>query len=224
MDFQLDTLEGLKGLKGLEGLKALEGLNGFEGLKGLDGLKGLEGLKALPDFDFQVEKFKAFDFENFKGFEKFKAFDVLAAHKDAFAMHRDVLDSHRDLFAGSGLSFQKDRDSDRQAEAEQRERERETRLYDQAREFLDQGKYDRAIERYTDVIALKGPRADAALYWKAWAQNRAGQRPEALTTISTLAKRLPEEPVPEAGEAARSGDSPRQRSAGAARQSRATTT
>ena len=106
-------------------------------------------------------------------------------------MHRDVLDSHRDLLAGSGLSFQKDRDSDRQAEAEQRERERETRLYDQAREFFDQGKYDRAIERYTDVISMKGPRADASLYWKAWAQNRAGQRPEALTTISTLSRDYP---------------------------------
>jgi HEAT repeat protein len=168
MDFKLDMLEGLKGLDGLKGLEGLERLSGLEGLKALD---------ALPGFAFQ--------------FEKFKAFDVLAAHKDILAAHRDVFAGHKDFLADSGLSFQKDRDTDRQADAEQRERERETRLYDQAREFFDQGKYDRAIERYSDVISMKGPRADASLYWKAWAQNRAGQRPEALTTISTLSRDFP---------------------------------
>jgi HEAT repeat protein len=82
-------------------------------------------------------------------------------------------------------------DQDREREAEQRERERETRIYDQGRESMDEGRYDRAIERFQDVVAMKGARADAALYWKAWAQNKAGQRAEALTTISTLTKEYP---------------------------------
>lgn len=67
-------------------------------------------------------------------------------------------------------------------------RDREARTYEQARAFLDQSKYDRAVERFTDVAAMKGARADAALYWKAWAQNKAGQRAEALTTLSALAR------------------------------------
>ena len=73
-------------------------------------------------------------------------------------------------------------------DAGRQERDREARTYEQARAFLDQSKYDRAVERFADVAAMKGVRADAALYWKAWAQNKAGQRAEALTTLSVLAR------------------------------------
>jgi tetratricopeptide (TPR) repeat protein len=80
---------------------------------------------------------------------------------------------------------------DREKEAEQRERERETRAYEQGREYIDQGRYDRAIERMTDVVSMKGQRADAALYYKAWAQNKSGQRAEALATIAALGRDYP---------------------------------
>jgi HEAT repeat protein len=83
-----------------------------------------------------------------------------------------------------------DRD-DRAKEREERDRDREARVYDQGREFMDDGKYDRAVERFTEVIAMKSPRADAALYYKAWAQNKSGQRPEALATLALLAKDFP---------------------------------
>jgi HEAT repeat protein len=169
LDFQLDSLEDFEGFKNLEGLKGLEGLKALDSLKGLAGLKGLEGLKSM---------------EGFKGLA-----DFADLHQHLFEIDKSF------AFHDSGRTFafqkDKDRDGDRQAELERRERERETRAYDQAREFLDQGKYDRAIERYTDVIAMKGAHADAALYWKAWSQSRAGQRPEALTTISALARDYP---------------------------------
>jgi len=90
------------------------------------------------------------------------------------------------------LAFSQDRDrADREKEAEQREREREKHAYDQGKEYLDDGKYDRAIERLNDVVGMKGPRAEAALYWKAWAQNKAGQRADALTTIAALGRDYP---------------------------------
>ena len=38
---------------------------------------------------------------------------------------------------------------------------------------------------------MKGTRADAALYWKAFSQNRLGQRAEALATIAELTKSYP---------------------------------
>ena len=38
---------------------------------------------------------------------------------------------------------------------------------------------------------LKGTRADSALYWKSYAQNRLGQRAEALATIAELTKSYP---------------------------------
>ena len=37
----------------------------------------------------------------------------------------------------------------------------------------------------------EGTKADAALYWKAYAQNKLGQRPEALATINVLLKDYP---------------------------------
>ncbi len=45
---------------------------------------------------------------------------------------------------------------DREKEAEQRERDRETRVYDQGRDDIDNGRYDRAIERFTDVARDEG--------------------------------------------------------------------
>jgi HEAT repeat protein len=93
------------------------------------------------------------------------------------------------------VDFEQDRDRDpkeREREAEQRERDRETRAYQQGLEYIDQGKYDRAIERLTDVVSMKGPRrAEAALYHKAWAQNKSGQRAEALATVAALGKEYP---------------------------------
>jgi HEAT repeat protein len=79
----------------------------------------------------------------------------------------------------------------REKEREQREKERENRVYDEAHRFMDRREWDRAIERFNDVVVLKGSRADAALHWKAWSQHRNGQTSEALTTIATLAKEYP---------------------------------
>ncbi len=94
------------------------------------------------------------------------------------------------VMPGIATTFEQDR-QDREKEAEERERERERRVYDQGREFIDQGKYDRAIERFGDVVAMDKARADAALYYKAWAQNKSGLRAEALTTVAALAKDHP---------------------------------
>jgi HEAT repeat protein len=56
---------------------------------------------------------------------------------------------------------------------------------------MSEGRYDRALTHFNRVIELKGSRADGALYWKAFAQNRTGQRAEALTTIAELSKSYP---------------------------------
>ncbi|MEN3338418.1 MAG: hypothetical protein V7647_2094 [Acidobacteriota bacterium] len=76
-------------------------------------------------------------------------------------------------------------------DADQRERDRETRVYEEARAQMDQSKYDRAVLLFSEAAAMKGARADAALYWKAWSQNKAGQRADALTTLSALARDYP---------------------------------
>jgi HEAT repeat protein len=68
---------------------------------------------------------------------------------------------------------------------------REEELYESAREAIDEERWQRAIERFGEVEALKGSRADTALYWKAYAQHRAGQRADALATLALLNKNYP---------------------------------
>jgi len=91
----------------------------------------------------------------------------------------------------------------REREDEKREREQEAReraqekverlqeLYDDGREDLDEDRYDRAAAKFKQLAEMNGPQADAALYWKAYAENRLGKRDTALTTIADLKRRFP---------------------------------
>ena len=56
---------------------------------------------------------------------------------------------------------------------------------------MDEDRWDRALERFNRVIEMNGSRVDAAMYWKAYAQNRLGQRAESLATIAELIKSHP---------------------------------
>jgi HEAT repeat protein len=79
----------------------------------------------------------------------------------------------------------------RETEAKERERERENDRYERGQDALDNQQWERAVRSFDEVISLKLSKADAAMYWKAYAQNRLGQRPEALTTIAELTKAYP---------------------------------
>ena len=63
-------------------------------------------------------------------------------------------------------------------------------LYDEGRDAIEEGKYDRAVDRFTKLIELKSSRTDAALYWKAYSLSKLGQRAEALNTLADLQKRF----------------------------------
>jgi HEAT repeat protein len=80
-----------------------------------------------------------------------------------------------------------ERDRDRSA----RDRDEQNRYYDAGQQALDSSHWDRAISNFDRVIEMKGARADAAQYWKAFAQNRLGQRADALSTIAALQKDYP---------------------------------
>ena len=84
---------------------------------------------------------------------------------------------------------------DREQEKRDREQERIERnseLYDAGREALDEDRYDRAESKFEELAALNGPQTDAALYWKAYAENRLGKRDTALATIADLKHRFPQ--------------------------------
>jgi hypothetical protein len=84
---------------------------------------------------------------------------------------------------------------DREEEARDRAQERLDRLqelYDDGREALDDDRYDEAESNFRQLADMNGPQTDAALYWKAYAQNRLGKRDSALATIADLKKRFPQ--------------------------------
>jgi HEAT repeat protein len=56
---------------------------------------------------------------------------------------------------------------------------------------LDARQWDQAIASFEASADRKGPTADAALYWKAYAENRAGDADEALETIAALRHNYP---------------------------------
>lgn len=84
---------------------------------------------------------------------------------------------------------------DREEEARDREQEkleRLTELYDDGREALDDDRYDKAEAKFDALAQMNGPQTDAALYWKAYAENRLGKRDSSLASIAELRRRFPQ--------------------------------
>lgn len=79
-----------------------------------------------------------------------------------------------------------------QAQREAARREREDNLYEQGQDALEEGRWQRAVERFSAVVAAKTARADAALYWKAYSLDKLGQKAEALATVAELLKGYPQ--------------------------------
>ncbi len=69
--------------------------------------------------------------------------------------------------------------------------EREISLYNDGTSAMDEGKWERALDKFSQVAEMHGKKADAALYYKARAQNKLGRRDEALGTLSALEKEYP---------------------------------
>ena len=84
---------------------------------------------------------------------------------------------------------------DREEEARDRAQERLDRLqelYDDGSEDLDEDRYDQAESKFKQLADMNGPQTDAALYWKAYAQNKQGKREAAVTTIADFKRRFPQ--------------------------------
>lgn len=68
---------------------------------------------------------------------------------------------------------------------------REDQVYSDAKDKLDDSEYDGAIKGFDEVIRMHGRKADGALYWKAYALNKSGNKAQALTTIGELRTSYP---------------------------------
>jgi hypothetical protein len=89
---------------------------------------------------------------------------------------------------------QRERERERaeaQAEREAARKDREEQLYEDGQDALEDARWQRAVDRFSAVVAAKTARADAALYWKAYALDKLGQKAEALATAAELMKGYP---------------------------------
>jgi HEAT repeat protein len=80
---------------------------------------------------------------------------------------------------------------ERELQRAQAERDRQAQLYEEGNNALYEGRWDRAVNYFTRLADMKGARADSALYWKSYAQNRLGQRADSLATIAELTRSYP---------------------------------
>ena len=106
---------------------------------------------------------------------------VIAEKKAPFDFHYDG-PMFAKLAGLPGLAFQA---RDRAMEQAEREYERGSRA-------LDQRKWDEAVAHYNEVANLGKARADAALYWKAYALAKLGRGAEAQSALDALAKSHPQ--------------------------------
>ena len=72
------------------------------------------------------------------------------------------------------------------AVADDESQDTEAALYKAGTASIDKGDWRSAEQAFTKVVAFKGERADAALYWRAYAYNKLSMRDDALKSIASL--------------------------------------
>src|SRR5215472_10379871 len=68
----------------------------------------------------------------------------------------------------------------------------EEELYKSGTDALNSGDYDHAVTVFDEVAKMRGRRAAAALYWKAYTLKQAGNNAQALAAIAELKKNYPQ--------------------------------
>jgi tetratricopeptide (TPR) repeat protein len=107
-----------------------------------------------------------------------------SANADGSILRRSVLDTCERYGAstsanGGGAPFEKENDD--QADD----------LLERARDLIEEGRFERAIESLNRVIEMKtGTRVDAALYWKAYSLAKLGQQADALRAVTDLSAKF----------------------------------
>jgi hypothetical protein len=125
------------------------------------------------------------------------AFVLQPANRRAAALASQSPEDSAAWLAGQDAQPRAERNQekqDREQELREREQERAGRqqeLYDDGREALDEDRYQQAEDKFSELVSMNGPQTDAALYWKAYAQNRQAKKDSALASIAELKRRFP---------------------------------
>ena len=81
--------------------------------------------------------------------------------------------------------------TEQEHERGQQSRDRFENFYEQGQSAIERAQWQQAIERFTVLVDSKAPRADAALYWRAYSLDKLNRQPEALTSVAELLKGYP---------------------------------
>ena len=111
--------------------------------------------------------------------------------EQAVKFQQDVTQGDREQEKNDRAQELADREQEKKDE-EQAHLDRMQELYDDGRGYLDEGDYGDAAKKFSELAQLAGPQTDAALYWKAYADNKMGKRDEAMASIADLKKRFPQ--------------------------------
>lgn len=68
----------------------------------------------------------------------------------------------------------------------------EEEVYSSGQDALGEGEYDDAVKAFDSVIRMRGRKVDAAMYWKAYALNKAGNKAQAQAALNDLRKGYPQ--------------------------------
>jgi tetratricopeptide (TPR) repeat protein len=73
-----------------------------------------------------------------------------------------------------------------------KEAQREIELYAKGTAALDTARYEKALEAFAEAAALKGLKADSALYWKAFSEYKVQAMQAALESLKEVQKNFPD--------------------------------
>jgi len=130
------------------------------------------------DFNFQQDDFEAQSKAFAKAQEKLASASAKAAEKFNF----DAL--------SKSLAFQQGR-GPAQPAYPTGPRGSDDSMYQNGLRNIDNHQYDQALSEFNNVAAHSGPRAEGALYWKAYVLNKLGRGAEAQAAIDLLRKTYP---------------------------------
>ncbi|MCL4523509.1 MAG: tetratricopeptide repeat protein [Acidobacteria bacterium] len=163
----LPALPELPELPALAAMPELPDLSGLSALSELSNLSALSALAAMPALQLSNLELSG-----------------------EFAQEQ----SERSREQAERAKEKAERDRERAEEMKDREQERldrEEELYDDGTEYLDEGQWEKAAQRFAQVAEMKGKKADAALYWKGYAEYKGGHREAAIATLAELQKNYP---------------------------------
>ena len=70
--------------------------------------------------------------------------------------------------------------------------QREIELYAKGTSALDTARYEKALQAFAEAAAMKGSRADGALYWKAFSEYKVAAMQTALESLKEIQKNFPD--------------------------------